>query len=103
MVKWVVVETTNIARVTIDLKKIRTKFYQIAQWQLERGGYMYQVDKTDFEALTITRGLNVMQPEPDTRSSDDEIIISLIIDPVAKACHYILTASNCLELSSRTA
>ena len=70
----------------IDLNNIRTKFYRVAQWQLERGGYTYQVDKTEFEALTtkaptITRGLNVMQPDSDIQSSDDETVVPQTMTP----------------------
>ena len=82
----------------IDLNKIRTKFYRIAQWPLDRGGYTYEVDKTEFEALktrvpTTTRGLNVMQLEQDIQSSDDERIVLLTITLVNEACDRILTAT----------
>ena len=92
----------------IDLNKIRMKFYQVAQWQLERGGYTYKVDKTEFEALTtkaptITRGLNVMQPDPDIQSADDDMVVPPTIIPVKEACDCVLTVCNCLELSLRTA
>ena len=91
----------------IDLDKIRMQFYQVAQWQLERGEYTYQVDKSEFEALTtkapsITRGLNLMQPVPDTRSGDDDTIVPPTIEPIEEACSCVLTVCNCNELSLRT-
>ena len=51
----------------VDLEN--TQFFRVAEWQLERGGYEYEVDKTEFEtpttnAPTITRGENVLPVTP---------------------------------------
>ena len=91
----------------VDLENIRTQFYRVAQWQLERGGYEYEVDKTEFETLTtkaptITRGENVLPVTP--MPSGDDIVAPPVVTlaPITKACTCLLTTCNCFNLAIST-
>ena len=73
----------------VDLDKKKDAFLSGGQMVAKKGRYTYQVDKCESEALTakaltITRGLNVVQPKPETRSGDDDNIIQRTVKPIAE-------------------